>query len=69
MKISVDDKSIEVTEEEFEFLKKYIIRDSIDFILDGFNDEECPIELFDEEMVKYRGDFFNNLQNKLKEIF
>lgn len=69
IKISVNDKSIELTQEQFDFIKKYVVSDSLEFLAEGFNDLDCPIELFDENIVKYKGQFFQDVVNKLKEIF
>jgi len=67
--IIVDKKSIELTNEEWDFLKKYIIEDTLSFWEQTKQQtDKFPYELFEDEIVKKIQNIRKDTLDKLEQI-
>jgi len=67
--ITVDKKSIELTNEEWDFLKKYIIEDTLSFWEQTKQEtDRFPYELFEDEIVKKIQNIRKDTLDKLEQI-
>jgi len=67
--ITVDKKSIELTNEEWDFLKKYIIEDTLCFWEQTKQQtDKFPYELFEDEIVKKIQNIRKDTLDKLEQI-
>lgn len=69
VKIIIEEKNIEFTTEEWNFIKKYIIEDTLFFWNQTKQEvDKFPYELFDEEIVNQVTNIRKETLNKLAQI-
>lgn len=69
VKIIIEEKSIEFTTEEWNFIKKYIIEDTLFFWNQTKQEvDKFPYELFDEEIINQVINIRKETLNKLAQI-
>lgn len=69
VKIIIEEKNIEFTTEEWNFIKKYIIEDTLFFWNQTKQEvDKFPYELFDEEIVNQVINIRKETLNKLAQI-
>jgi len=69
VKIIIEEKNIEFTTEEWNFIKKYIIEDTLFFWNQTKQEvDKFPYELFDEEIINQVTNIRKETLNKLAQI-
>lgn len=69
VKITIEDKNVEFTIEEWNFIKKYIIEDTLSFWNQTKQEvDKFPYELFDEEIINQITNIRKETLNKLAQI-
>ena len=69
VKIIIEDKNVEFTIEEWNFIKKYIIEDTLSFCNQTKQEvDKFPYELFDEEIINQITNIRKETLNKLAQI-